>query len=143
MTRSALKMSATVLLTVALILVSYPYQHAVAKSDEPIALTPIHWVHDNEAEGFIIYADDNGNPTCREATTESERLLASGNTSVELHTISSPIREQGPNGLTITLRSTAQLDTFPDAKAAFLRAAAFWESVIQTPISLVVDVDFG
>ena len=143
MTRSALKMSATLLLTVALILVSYPYQQAVAKSDDPIALTPIHWVHDSEAEGFIIYADGNGNPTCREATTDSERLLASGNTSVELHTISSPIREQGPNGLTITLRSTAQLDTFPDAKAAFLRAAAFWESVIQTPISLVVDVDFG
>jgi hypothetical protein len=143
MIQSALKMSATLLLMVALILVSYPYQHAVAKSDDPIALTPIHWVHDNEAEDFIIYADDNGNPTCRVATTDNERFLASGNTGVELHTISSPIREQGPNGLTITLRSTSQLDTFPDAKAAFLRAAAFWESVIQTPISLVVDVDFG
>src|SRR5262249_2901589 len=41
------------------------------------------------------------------------------------------------------LMGTAQLDTFPQAKAAFLRAAATWESLITTPITIVINVDFG
>jgi len=48
-----------------------------------------------------------------------------------------------PGGLTIILRGTPQLDSFPQAKAAFLTAAARWESLIATPITIVVDVDFG
>src|SRR5262249_22294300 len=42
-----------------------------------------------------------------------------------------------------TLRATPQLESFPQAKAAFLVAAARWESLISTPISIVIDVDFG
>ncbi|HKP14056.1 MAG TPA: NF038122 family metalloprotease, partial [Blastocatellia bacterium] len=41
------------------------------------------------------------------------------------------------------LRATEQLEGNPTAKAAFLRAAAMWESVITTPITVVIDVDFG
>jgi hypothetical protein len=51
--------------------------------------------------------------------------------------------EAAPGGLQITLRGTSQLDQFPQAKAAFLKAAANWEAVITTPISIVIDVDFG
>ena len=51
--------------------------------------------------------------------------------------------ESQAQGLKIVLRSTPQLDSFPQAKEAFLRAAALWESVIQTPITIIVDVDFG
>lgn len=55
---------------------------------------------------------------------------------------SSPARS--PLGLKITLRTTTQLDQNPQAKAAFQRAAETWEQMIQaTPISIVIDVDFG
>ena len=46
-------------------------------------------------------------------------------------------------GLKIVLRSTAQLDGFPLAKAAFIRAAAAWEAQIKNPITVVIDVDYG
>jgi len=41
------------------------------------------------------------------------------------------------------LRGTDQLEDFPDAKAGFLNAAATWEALISTPITVVIDVDFG
>lgn len=50
---------------------------------------------------------------------------------------------QQQQGLKITLRGTQQLEAFPAAKQAFLRAAARWEAIIQTPITIVIDVDFG
>src|SRR5262249_5609403 len=62
--------------------------------------------------------------------------------SQDLHVIS-PIRLNAAGGLQITLRGTTQLDGFPDAKAAFQNAASTWEALIQTPISIVIDVDFG
>jgi hypothetical protein len=47
-------------------------------------------------------------------------------------------------GLTLVLRGTDQLEDYPEAKAAFLRAAAAWERAIAlTPITVVVDVDYG
>jgi hypothetical protein len=46
-------------------------------------------------------------------------------------------------GLTLVLRGTPQLERFPQAKSAFLRAAAVWQAAVQTPITVVVDVDFG
>ena len=45
-------------------------------------------------------------------------------------------------GLTIILRSTAQLNSFPAAKAAYRRAADRWEAAIRTPITIVIDVFF-
>ncbi len=46
-------------------------------------------------------------------------------------------------GLQIVLRATQQLERFPQAKSAFLRSAAIWEDKIQTPITIVLDVDYG
>lgn len=46
-------------------------------------------------------------------------------------------------GLHIELRGTAQLNSFPEAKAAFLRAAQRWEGHISTPVKVVIEVDFG
>lgn len=46
-------------------------------------------------------------------------------------------------GLTIQLRGTAQLNNYPDARAAFVRAAQTWERYISTPITVIIDVDFG
>ena len=45
--------------------------------------------------------------------------------------------------LDIILRPTPQLDAFPEAKAAFERAAARWEALIANPVTIYVDVDFG
>src|SRR5262249_13845097 len=36
-----------------------------------------------------------------------------------------------------------QLESFPAAKAAFIRAAAKWESIIVNRITVIIDVDFG
>ena len=47
------------------------------------------------------------------------------------------------SGLDIILRPTEQLDAYPQAKAAFERAAARWEARIADPITIYVDVDFG
>jgi hypothetical protein len=45
--------------------------------------------------------------------------------------------------LNITLRGTPQLDGFPQAKAAFVRAAAIWSALVRADITVVIDVDFG
>src|SRR5262249_16390098 len=59
----------------------------------------------------------------------------------------SPIHMDGISpqdvGLKIILRGTPQLENFPQAKNAFLRAAQTWEAVIQSPITLIIDVDYG
>lgn len=46
-------------------------------------------------------------------------------------------------GLDIVLRATPQLENYPEAKAAFERAAARWEARIRNPVTIYVDVDFG
>lgn len=95
-----------------------------------------------EAAEFIIYASEDGGVNCHDAMTEDEKLFAAGNFSDEMHTISPP-RLMGANGLTVTLRATQQLEGYPEAKAAFLKAAATWESLIASPITVIIDVDFG
>ena len=50
-------------------------------------------------------------------------------------------RKQATGGLTIILRGTEQLESFPTSKAAFLAAAEKWEAAISTPITIVIDVD--
>jgi hypothetical protein len=46
-------------------------------------------------------------------------------------------------GLTIILRATTQLQNNAAARDAFTRAAAKWEALINDPITVVIDVDFG
>jgi hypothetical protein len=54
-----------------------------------------------------------------------------------------PADKQTGAGLKIILRGTDQLEAFPAAKAGFLAAAQKWEAAISTPITIVIDVDFG
>ncbi|MBI3949650.1 MAG: hypothetical protein HY314_04250 [Acidobacteria bacterium] len=96
-----------------------------------------------EADGFVRYEEVDGTIVCRQATPEESLAMAERDPDFPLHTIS-PIRlYQQQTGLKIILRGTAQLNNFPDARAAFLRAAAAWEGLIKTPITVVIDVDFG
>lgn len=46
-------------------------------------------------------------------------------------------------GLKIIFRGTSQLQGFPPAIEAFKRAASQWENLVRTPITVIIDVDFG
>ncbi len=99
-----------------------------------------------EARGFITRRVDK-KVICSEASPEEARRLRRDDAGEPLHVISA--RRSGRTlsaeaaGLTIVLRATNQLENFPEAKAGFLAAAATWESLIATPITITIDVDFG
>lgn len=100
-----------------------------------------------EDGGYIISAQ-NGQRVCQEATPAELQSMRRAVAPAELRVIyaggaEAKVAEQAQTGLRITLRATTQLDNFPEAKAAFIRAAQNWESQILTPISIIVDVDFG
>lgn len=110
----------------------------------------------DEEKGFVTMAD-NEKTSCRDMnqTEAREAATAHRNQIQELRVITRRERmealrnsadvamQENAVGLKIVLRSTAQLDGYPDAKAAFIRAAAVWESRIKTPVTVVIDVDYG
>ncbi|PYT05430.1 MAG: hypothetical protein DMF60_12010 [Acidobacteria bacterium] len=99
------------------------------------------WALTAQPDDFIIEATDAGT-SCRDATAEESKYFNERDPALALHPIND-FRVQADEAFHITLRGTTQLDSYPDAKAAFLKAAAEWEALIQAPISIVIDVDFG
>ena len=102
---------------------------------------------------FVIYQGSNGETVCRDATLAEGRAFQTSASSAGFHQInhlknqtmlaaSSGAAPAG-SGLTIVLRASSQLDQNPQAKAAFIAAAAKWEALIQDPITVVIDVDYG
>lgn len=91
-----------------------------------------------------VYAlhESEGGIGARRAVRDEAFSIVERNPYDQLKAIS-PIRPFRAGGLKFTLRATEQMDSFPQAKDAFLRAAAAWEAVIQSPITVIVDVDFG
>jgi hypothetical protein len=88
-------------------------------------------------QAFVLRADGD-RVACGEET-----LDLAPRDDASLHEITAAKTRTGP-GLTIVLRGTDQLDRYPAAKAAFVRAAETWERTITgTPITIVVDVDYG
>jgi hypothetical protein len=127
---------------IATILVSsLPNQSAAASGSED-SQPHNHLAAFSESDGFIVYASEEGGSQCREVTNEDERLLARGDLGNDLHQITPP-RLLAADGLTITLRATQQLEGYPQAKAAFIRATAAWEALIKNPLTVIMDVDFG
>ena len=116
-----------------------------ATSDRAVSWLAPDYSGEPEADSFILYENDGG-VACRPATIEEAGLLLRRDPSDKLHLIT-PLDEYSivsqAKGLQIVLRATQQLERFPEAKAAFLRAAAIWTEKIQSPITIVVDVDFG
>jgi len=110
------------------------HRHTVSSSVNP----------DGDSGGFIIVGTEDG-ATCRQMTVRESLQLQTDKPRTNLRTISESrtTNLQGQQGLKIILRGTQQLEAFPAAKDAFLRAAATWESIIQSPITVVIDVDFG
>jgi hypothetical protein len=95
-----------------------------------------------DAREFVL-KEAGGVLVCFESST---LRLARPVRAVEVHPINhldDRVPQEKRASLTIQLRGTAQLDAFPQARAAFIRAAALWESLIATPITVIVDVDFG
>ncbi len=98
---------------------------------------------DGAGDGFVIVRTEEG-IVCRQMTARDRVELRADERPAEVRAMTDgrPDRLQ-QQGLKITLRSTQQLDNFPQAKEAFIRAAARWESIIQSSITIVVDVDYG
>jgi hypothetical protein len=94
----------------------------------------------------------NGQAACSKATPEAAVQMRRRDLTQPMHVISrnragqirtDAVTAEATGSLQIILRGTPQLENFPAAKAAFLQAAANWEALIDAPISIVVDVDFG
>jgi hypothetical protein len=98
--------------------------------------------HQAPEMGSFVFYESNGEVGCRQATLEEAQAMLARRPNQRLHVLT-PIRPNQDAGLKIVLRGTTQLEKFPEAKAAFLKAAATWEGLIQTPITVIIDVDFG
>jgi hypothetical protein len=95
------------------------------------------------AAGAYVIEQVGGHTACRHAT-EAEATQMLRRSHIQPVRPILPIRTaRAQSGLKIVLRGTDQLEEFPAAKQAFIDAAAVWEAIIATPITVVVDVDFG
>jgi len=102
---------------------------------------------------FSLHRNNDGEVVCRAATAaerqpldkaELERLdlrpinhLRPGDESVRTG------QTPAVGNLTIVLRATQQLQQNQAATAAFIRAAQNWESIIMSPVTIYIDVDYG
>ncbi|MCI0488632.1 MAG: NF038122 family metalloprotease [Blastocatellia bacterium] len=103
------------------------------------------WLRDTDSDGFVYYAD-GGRIACRPATPDEARAFAERDPFLPLKVITpraNLLGLQEDEGLNIILRGTPQLDNFPQAKEAFLRAAANWRALVRANITVIIDVDFG
>ena len=113
-----------------------------------------------EGHAFLVTMV-NGAAACRDATPLERLQILRRDPSVKTRPVrggeSSPASAPQPEAaasdpagsnltaghLDIVLRPTEQLRANPEALAAFERAAATWENLITSEITVVVDVDFG
>jgi hypothetical protein len=103
------------------------------------------------SQAFVVEQSPEGEVICRDATpAEAERINRAAQ--VPLHQINhlkealSPLGIDSASataGLHINLLATTQLENNPAAKQAFINAAAKWEALITTPVTVNIDVDFG
>ena len=110
-------------------------------------------------QAFVMYLNARGKATCRVATSsERSQIMRRRGDSVVIYAgapraSETSAREPGANasqpnlqmsaGLRIVLHGTSQLNQNLTAKNAFITAANHWEGIISTPITVVLDVDFG
>jgi hypothetical protein len=107
--------------------------------------TDSEWTAAIEDDAFVYY-EENGETVCRPATAEEARAMAERDERQPLRLLMPEgLSAQDESKLNIMLRGTAQLDSFPQARDGFLRAAETWKSRIQpsSPITIIIDVDFG
>jgi hypothetical protein len=96
--------------------------------------------------GFSVHSVENGRVVCRSASPEDAAVIQRAHRDLTVHEFianSADGTEAQTAGLTIIVRGTAQFNQASSAKAAFLRAVAGWQSIIQNPITIFIDVDFA
>jgi hypothetical protein len=98
-------------------------------------------------QGSYVIEDVNGSASCRPATAE-EAIEFAKVPRVPLHVFGEhrgirTLHEGETHGLNIILLGTDQLEANAEAKAAFERAVAIWESRIADPVTIYVRVDYG
>ena len=136
---------------------------ATAQSDTSANNTAINDKASPTAQGFVMFRNAQGEVSCRAATASElnqfmqrrgdSHLIYAGAPSLDASSGKDlnpnlPGGVQSPNlqpsaGLRIILHGTASLDSNSAAKNAFIAAANHWEALISTPITVVLDVDFG
>lgn len=94
----------------------------------------------NELGTFVRKPVGGGQTACVEASAQQAARIKDRDPNQPLSAIGP---ETQTSGLRILLRGTTQLQGLPAAREALRRAAAQWESLIQTPVTIAVDVDFG
>jgi Calx-beta domain/Domain of unknown function (DUF4214) len=106
---------------------------------------------------FTIVEAPDGSSLCRDATSHEKERVVSAHESVKnlrlinhlenadklSDSISEQVNDSTLPGLKIFLLATPRLDANPAAKAAFIKAAANWEQVIKTPMTIYIRVDVG
>jgi len=125
--------------------------------------TPQNWaISPDDDDTLVIYQNERGETTCRRATKAerdrmnsrqkggSTRLIYAGaprkgDKTNEQMAVESPtgVNLLPSAGLRIVLHGTTQLEQNQTAKNAFIVAANRWEAIVATPITVVIDVDFG
>ena len=99
--------------------------------------------------GAFVITSVDGEMRCRAASAdEAMALHQRGNVPLTVFgesraRVKANAEGEQQQGLNIILRGTSQLDANPEAKAAFEKAAAIWESRIANPLTVYVDVDYG
>lgn len=128
-----------------LILVLLPLNQTVPRSNaSSLPDSPSYrsvWLAPNNLGAFVRKLVD-GRTVCLEAGVEQARSIRDRDPNLPLTTLV-PDPSLDRQGLRIILRGTSQLRGFPLASEALKRAAARWEAVIQTRVTIVIDVDFG
>ena len=109
------------------------------------------------AQAFVMRLNAQGQATCRVATSsERNQIMRRRGDSVVIYAGAprrGEVKDRSANaslpnlqtsaGLRIVLHGTSQLNQNQTAKNAFITAANHWEGIISTPITVVLDVDFG
>jgi hypothetical protein len=101
-----------------------------------------------ENDHFLIYRGADGDTVCREASLseglELDKIRPEGLRQINhIDDLKQDPLSATDLRLTIILRATANLEANAPAKAAFIRAAAAWENVINSPVTIYLDVDYG
>ncbi|HJQ22658.1 MAG TPA: NF038122 family metalloprotease [Blastocatellia bacterium] len=91
--------------------------------------------------GTFVQRMTSGRVVCREASNEQAHLLKDRDANLPL-VVLAPDADPAL-GLKIVLRGTPQLQSFPAARDAFVRAAARWQTLVRTRVTIIIDVDFG
>lgn len=93
----------------------------------------------------VLTVGPDGTLACDEATEAQVASLEAARTAggpLRLTALPS-LNAAGTSDFRIVLRATDQLLDRPQALLAFRRAAARWERIIQSPVTTVIDVDYG